>query len=116
LGERQTPWRETVEFHGCEGGAFVAQASHAGMSSGFAFIDHSHRYEHVASVVKGLSQLPSPGAFVPFHDFNHPRNPFETRPDFGVYQAVADLADAHNLEFWGIYGCCGLYRSIPTAA
>ena len=77
---------------------------------GFAFVDHSHRYEHVFDACQLLHRVLDPGAFALFHDFNDPRNGREGEDDYGVYQGVVDGLLPGRWEFWGIYGCTGLFR------
>jgi predicted O-methyltransferase YrrM len=77
----------------------------------FVFIDHSHSYEPVAQVCRLLPRVVNPGGFCLFHDFNDRRNPDPAYPDYGVYSAVNDTLDPTLFEFWGIYGCTGLYRA-----
>jgi len=79
---------------------------------GFAFVDHSHRYEHVIGVCQQLHRVVEIGGFALFHDFNDPRNSAESAPDYGVYQGVMDGLRPDRWEFWGIYGCTGLFRRI----
>ena len=79
---------------------------------GFAFIDHSHRYEHVHDACQILHRVVAVGGFALFHDFNDPRNSREDVPDYGVYQGAMDGLRADRWAFWGIYGCTGLFRRI----
>jgi predicted O-methyltransferase YrrM len=113
MGERKTPGRENIHFYVDEGGAFVRRAADQKMVFGLAFIDHSHHFHHVVPVIAGLPKILAPGAFVLFHDYNDPRNPHEGNQRFGVYQAVDQSAGESHLEFWGIFGCCGLFRFMP---
>jgi hypothetical protein len=76
----------------------------------FCFVDHSHRYEHVRSACERLAGVIEPGGFCLFHDYNDPRNALEADEDYGVYQGAADGLDPELFEFWGIYGCSGLFR------
>ena len=61
-----------------------------------------------------LADVLWPGAFCLFHDFNDFRNADPAYEDYGVYQGVADGLQQGRFEFWGIYGCCGLYRALPA--
>jgi len=81
----------------------------AGRQVEFAFVDHSHAYEPVLQVCRLLDRVIAPGGFVYFHDFNDARNHREN-PDYGVFQAVMDGLSPEAFEFWGTYGCAGLYR------
>jgi len=92
--------------------ANAAIADFAGKSEtfSFAFVDHSHRYEHMVLTCRRLHYIVSPGGFALFHDFNDPRNSDPHNDDYGVYQAVTHGLDQQCWEFWGIYGCAALYR------
>jgi SAM-dependent methyltransferase len=79
---------------------------------GFAFVDHSHVYEHVYEASRSLHRVIELGGFALFHDFNDPRNSMESQIDYGVYQGALDGLRADRWEFWGIYGCTGLFRRI----
>ena len=86
----------------------------AGRRFGFCFVDHSHRYEHVRSACERLAAVIEPGGFCLFHDYNDPRNADPDEDDYGVYQGVADGLDPERFEFWGTYGCCGLFRRLAV--
>ncbi len=77
-----------------------------------AFIDHSHAYEPVYKVCRVLDRLIQPGGFCLFHDFNDLRNADPEDKEYGVYQAVIDGLNMGLFEFYGIFGCCGLYRRV----
>ena len=77
---------------------------------GFIFIDHSHAYEPVYKVCRELVNITEAGTFCLFHDFNDARNNNPDNKDYGVYQAVIDGLDHSQFDFFGIYGCTGLYR------
>jgi predicted O-methyltransferase YrrM len=76
----------------------------------FAFVDHSHRYEHVLPVCQALPSALAPGAFVLFHDYNNPHNRDDKQIHYQVYQAVNDGLDRDRFSFCGIYGCTALYQ------
>lgn len=78
----------------------------------FAFVDHSHAYDHVLSACEILHRVIEVDGFALFHDFNDPRNSMEHELDYGVYQGVMDGLKVDRWEFWGIYGCTGLFRRI----
>ena len=80
---------------------------------GFVFVDHSHRYEDVAATCRQMSHLLSDGGFVLFHDFNDWRNNSPLETDYGVSDAVWDALDSQSFAFFGIFGCCALYRRTP---
>jgi cephalosporin hydroxylase len=75
----------------------------------FIFIDHSHAYDPVFSVCRQLHNIIMPGGFCLFHDFNDVRNREPDQKNYGVYQAVLEGLDSKTFEFYGIYGCAGLY-------
>ncbi|MEZ4837503.1 MAG: class I SAM-dependent methyltransferase, partial [Caldilineaceae bacterium] len=80
---------------------------------GFVFVDHSHAYEPVYGVCRVLDQIIAPGGFCLFHDYNDIRNADPEDKEYGVYQAVVDGLNLDAFEFYGIFGCCGLYRRAP---
>ena len=84
----------------------------AGKKFGFIFIDHSHEYQPCLDVCKMLDEVTMPGGFCLFHDFNDSRNRDPEDTDYGVYQAVQDGLNHEKFEFYGIYGCTGLYRRV----
>src|SRR5262249_5661736 len=77
---------------------------------GFVFIDHSQAYKTVVEVCTRLSKITMRGGFAMFHDFNDPRNQPCNFAKAGVFQAVRDALDIKQFDFYGTYGCCGLYR------
>lgn len=87
----------------------------AGQQFAFVFVDHSHTYAAVYDVCRELPQVMLPGGFCLFHDFNDQRNS-ENNKDYGVYQAVLAGLNPADFEFYGVYGCAGLYRFKPAAA
>lgn len=89
----------------------VRQAAAAGRQYGFVFIDHSHAYGPVHAVCQTLTEITLPGGFCLFHDFNDARNCDPNNQDYGVYQAVQAGLDLNRFEFYGIFGCTGLYRA-----
>jgi len=62
----------------------------------------------VRHACEDLKTLIRPGGFALFHDYNDSRNGND--PDYGVYQAVVDTFADGSFEFYGAYGCTGLYR------
>lgn len=80
----------------------------------FVFIDHWHGYRSVFDAAMMTKKILMKGGFVCFHDYNDSRNPEPTTIDeYGVYQAVADaVMTDHNFMFFGVFGCCGLFRKI----
>jgi SAM-dependent methyltransferase len=77
---------------------------------GLVFIDHSHAYGPVYEVCQALDRVVAPGGFCLFHDFNDSRNRDPHDDDYRVFQAVRDGLNPQRFEFYGIYGCTGLYR------
>jgi predicted O-methyltransferase YrrM len=106
------PGAERVSFFAVDGGRAVRDLGQANRRFDFVFIDHSHAYEHVHDVCRSLDRVVKPGAFCLFHDFNDPRNPDAEVTEYGVYQGVLEGLDQSSFEFWGIYGCTGLFRRI----
>jgi predicted O-methyltransferase YrrM len=104
------PGADRVSFLQMDGDSAINRFIKARKRFRFAFVDHSHRYEHVLSACGLLPQVMVPGAFVLFHDYNDYRNPMEEVDDYGVYQGVRDGLGRDRFEFWGVYGCTGLYR------
>jgi SAM-dependent methyltransferase len=108
------PGFERVNFFAVEASHAVRDLARAKRMFNFAFIDHSHTYEHVYEVCKSLHRVLKLGAFALFHDFNDPRNSAPSAPEYGVYQGVLDGLDERRFEFWGIYGCTGLFRRVGS--
>ena len=92
--------------------AALAVKEHMANSKEFAFVfvDHSHAYAPVYEVCQALDRVVAPGGFCLFHDFNDSRNRDPDDTDYGVFQAVRDGLDKQRFEFYGIYGCAGLFR------
>ena len=107
---RKAPGRENIHFFVFDAVTFVANLATSERQFEFAFVDHSHRYEHVYGTCVNLHRVLKPGAFVLFHDYNDPRNADKANLDYGVYQGVHDGLSKDEFEFWGIYGCTGLFR------
>ncbi len=76
----------------------------------FVFVDHSHRYRDVLSLCSELPELVVEGGFALFHDFNDNRNNDPADKHYGVAQAVIETLGPDRFEFFGIFGCCALYR------
>jgi predicted O-methyltransferase YrrM len=114
VGSRATmkgrPGEDRVTFMQMDGDGAINRFAKARKRFAFAFVDHSHRYEHVQSACALLPTVLAPGAFVLFHDYNDYRNPILEAEEYGVYQGVRDGLDKDRFEFWGVYGCTGLYR------
>ena len=109
---RGMPGGERAHFFRDDAGSAVRNLAAAKRQFRFAFVDHSHRYEHVIDACLQLHRVVELGGFALFHDFNDPRNIVEAETDYGVYQGVMDGLRSDRWEFWGIYGCTGLFRRI----
>jgi predicted O-methyltransferase YrrM len=93
-----------------DAGAAITKLVANGRKFTFAFIDHSHAYKHVLDVCQKLDDVIEPGGFCLFHDYNDKRNSDERHTDYGVYQGVRDGLSDDVFDFYGCYGCTGLYR------
>jgi predicted O-methyltransferase YrrM len=103
---------ERVHFFQDDAGSAVRNLAGIKRQFRFAFVDHSHRYEHVVDACHQLHRVVEVDGFALFHDYNDPRNAVESETDYGVYQGVMDGLRTDRWEFWGIYGCAGLFRRI----
>lgn len=83
-----------------------------GQRFAFVFIDHAHDFQSVYGVCRELGNVVHRGAFCLFHDFNDFRNGDPDYEEYGVYQGVTQGLSHERFEFWGIYGCTGLYRAV----
>lgn len=110
---RDSALAEKVKFFASDATSFVHKMAGQGKKFTFAFVDHSHVYEHVESSTAALRDVLVPGSFVLFHDFNDPRNADEANDDYGVYQGAMDGMKKQPYDFWGIFGCTGLFRFNP---
>ena len=106
------PGGERVLFFQDDGASAVRNFAGIKRHFGFAFVDHSHCYEHVHEVCLSLHRVIDLGGFALFHDFNDQRNSMEDCTDYGVYQGALDGLRTDRWEFWGIYGCTGLFRRV----
>lgn len=82
----------------------------------FIFVDHAHTYEAVYNLCRELGTILSPGGFCLFHDFNDCRNRDPEDHEYGVYQAVTAGLQPPAFEFYGVFGCAGLYRAAMSGA
>jgi hypothetical protein len=108
----ERPGRERVHLFVAEGEQALKDQISAQRRYGFVFIDHSHRFEHVYAACNLLHDVVLTGGFALFHDFNDPRNPHPAAKDYGVHQGVTTGLLREKWEFWGIYGCTGLFRRV----
>jgi SAM-dependent methyltransferase len=106
------PARDRVHLFVFDAFKFVENLATAQRRFDFCFIDHSHAYSHVRDVCQALDKIIVPGGFCLFHDFNDPRNADASATHYGVYQGVTEGLDMKMFEFWGVYGCTGLYRRL----
>jgi predicted O-methyltransferase YrrM len=79
---------------------------------GFVFVDHSHEYTPVKEVCQNLHLIIRHGGFVLFHDYNDKRNLDTKSDEYRVYQGVDAGLRKDSFEFYGIFGCCALYRRV----
>ena len=107
-----TPGGKRAWFYQDDAASAVRNLAGIKRQFSFAFVDHSHRYEHVFEACQSLHRVVALDGFALFHDFNDPRNSQEAEHDYGVYQGVMDGLRSDRWEFWGIYGCTGLFRRI----
>lgn len=101
-----------VHFFQDDAGTAVRNLAMVKRQFDFAFVDHSHRYEHVFDACQSLHRVVHLDGFALFHDFNDPRNAAANEDEYGVYQGVMDGLRTDRWEFWGIYGCTGLFRRV----
>jgi SAM-dependent methyltransferase len=106
------PGGERAHFFQDDAGTAVRNLAASKRQFWFTFVDHSHRYEHVVDVCQQLHRVVEVDGFALFHDYNDPRNIIPAEADYGVYQGVMDGLRSDRWEFWGIYGCSGLFRRI----
>ena len=109
---KETLGGERAHFFQDDAATGVRNLAAAKRQFAFAFVDHSHRYEHVLDVSQSLHRVVEIDGFALFHDFNDPRNIAKEHPDYGVYQGAMDGLKSDRWEFWGIYGCTGLFRRV----
>jgi len=103
---------EKIDFVVSDATKFSDNMVEEGKKFGFVFIDHSHEYEPVYQACLRLGKLIKPNSFCLFHDYNDPRNRDEKNKDVKVYQAIKDGLAKEDFEFFGIFGCAGLYKKI----
>jgi predicted O-methyltransferase YrrM len=101
-----------VTVRSAEATAAVRGYAANGRQFSFVFVDHSHAYTPIYKVCEALHLVTSPGGFCLFHDFNDLRNRDPDDRDYDVYRAVSDGLDKERFEFYGIYGCTGLFRRV----
>ena len=106
------PGGRRVSFFPGDAGEAVRNLAAIKRQFRFVSVDHSHRYEHVLDACHSLHRVMAVDGFALFHDFNDPRNGQESEQDYGVYQGVLDGLKTGRWEFWGIYGCSGLFRHV----
>lgn len=109
---RKVPNRENVHYFVFDGAEFVRRLYDREVPRLFelVFVDHTHVYEPMLEICPLLHMVTKPGGFLIFHDYNDQRNANPMANDFGVYQAVNETLNMDEFEFYGIFGCCGLFR------
>lgn len=95
-----------IQYHLCDASKYIEQARKQNQKFGFVFIDHAHTYDAVYSVCQLLGEVLLPGAFCLFHDFTDKRN----KTSFGVFKGIEEGLPKEHFEFYGSFGCAGLYR------
>ena len=103
---RKARGAEVVKFNVGDATEFVRSLDR---QFAFAFVDHSHCYDDVLSACRELPSLIKQGGFVLFHDYNDPRNA-STDEDYGVFQGTEHGLSKDAFQFYGCYGCTGLFR------
>ena len=103
---------DKVDFVVSDAAVYLDKLIDEGKKFGFSFIDHSHKYEDVYQACMRLEKLIKPGGFCLFHDYNNPDNKDPNNKDYGVHQAIRDGLSKNNFEFYGVFGCSGLFRRI----
>lgn len=103
-----------VDFLCGDAGPFLDRFEAEGRTFGFAFIDHSHAYAPVVKASQSLGLLLSPGTFALYHDYVDGRNTLrrdagESGQEYGVVAGAQDGLAADMFEFFGCYGCTGLF-------
>jgi predicted O-methyltransferase YrrM len=91
---------------------FVREQSLSKREYGFVFVDHSHEYTPVKEVCQNLHLITKHGGFVLFHDYNDRRNLDTKSDEYRVYQGVDAGLRKDCFEFYGIFGCCALFRRV----
>jgi SAM-dependent methyltransferase len=103
-----------VDFLCGDAAVFLDEFEAKGIQFGFAFVDHSHAYEPVLKACQSLGHLLMPRSFALFHDYTDRRNTSrhnvgESGEEYGVFAATEDGLSPEAFEFYGCYGCCGLF-------
>lgn len=103
----------TTDFRIGDGAELCRQFKTQGKHFVFVFIDHAHTYQAVYDVCTILKDIVNPGGLCLFHDYNNPRNADPENLDYGVWQAVEDGLPRDAFQFYGVFGCTGLFRRLP---
>lgn len=103
-----------VEFLCGDAGPFLDGFEAEGRTFGFAFVDHSHAYAPVLKASRSLGPLLLPGGFALYHDYVDRRNTLrhdagESGQEYGVVAGAQDGLAPELFEFFGCYGCTGLF-------
>ncbi len=101
LGDRVLLFRATLS-------RFLARAKC--LRPALVFLDADHSRRGVAEDLAALRLCVPANGLLLLHDYNDPRNHDPREPDYGVAGAVAESWLAHECEFAGVFGACGLFR------
>ena len=110
-----TPADHLVNFVKGDGSEVMKRLAQNRQKFALCFADHSHAYEDVLSCCQLLGKIVLDGGFVVFHDYvDHrnvrPRNGRRRLDEYGVCAGVADGLPVQGFEFFGCYGCCGVFQ------
>ncbi|MCB0345697.1 MAG: class I SAM-dependent methyltransferase [Bdellovibrionales bacterium] len=104
---------KNVNISVSDAGSFCQQMVNSRRAFSFAFIDHAHSYGAMHPVCVLLNSLIMRGGFCLFHDYNDKRNNNSDDTDYDVVRAVQDGLGSSYFEFYGMFGCTGLFRKKP---
>lgn len=99
-----------ISYHLGDAAELCRTLAKEGRSFDLVFIDHDHSYSAVLDVCNELRKIVNTGGMCLFHDYNTIRNLNDENKDYAVYQAVHDGLPTTEFDFYGIYGCTGLFR------
>jgi Methyltransferase domain len=110
LESRKVPGREYVHLFTTSSGEAMRTMQRERRLYSFVFVDASHEYEHVKDTCSLMHDVLLPGGFCLFHDYNDSRNGNPEVAEYGVYQGVRDGLAEEHFDFYGVFGCTGLFR------
>lgn len=103
-----------VTIHIGEAGEQCRRLIAEGRRYGFVFVDHAHVYGPMCEICRLLPAIVRRGGFVLFHDFTDPRSRERAEgmpePDFGVLVACRECLPPASFQYFGAFGCSGLFR------